>query len=582
MDTSLIDCIMKREYSLVIRNARVVNVFTGEIIDADIGIAGGKIGEITTDRGTLHAPVYIDAEGQFAIPGLIDSHVHIESSMVTPRWFCAAVVPHGTTTVVADPHEIANVLGVEGVRFMHSDSDNLPLQVFLQAPSCVPAVPAFETAGAEIGAQEVTEMLEFDRALGLGEVMDIAGVINRDPRMMSILSAAAKATRVVSGHAPGLRSKELAAYVAAGPQSDHENLSVDEILDKIRAGMVVEARYSSHSESISLLAQALESLPSLPTNVVLCTDDTLPTDLMRRGHINHVISQCVRRGIKPVDAIRMATWNPAVRFGLTDRGAIAPGKRADICLVPDLENCEPALVLVGGCEVARDGRLIIEVQESQVADSVRGTVILPEGLSPESLLIDVPEGRNQVTITAIHVGEVPLVTERRTLTLPVRDGKVAVSPEADVAAVAVVERHGRGGGVGRGFVSGLNLKEGALATTVSHDSHNVVVVGYDSSDMWAAVKEVERIGGGVAFVCNGEVAARLELSVAGLMSPRPVPEVASELRSLQRCLTESGIRGDDPLMGFLILSLPVIPEVRLTNAGLVDVVKQEIIPAVSP
>lgn len=577
MGTSLVESIMSRQYSMVIRNARVVNVFTGEIILADIGIANGKIGEIAEERGMLRAPVQIDAEGQFAIPGLIDSHVHIESSMVTPRWFCAAVVPAGTTTVVADPHEIANVLGVEGVRFMHDDSKNLPLQVFLQAPSCVPSVPTFETAGASIGPQEIAAMLGFERSLGLGEVMDFAGVINGDPRMTSILAAAAQISPVISGHAPGLRGRELAAYVASGPQSDHENLSVDEILDKIRNGLVVEARFSSHSESISMLAEALRRLPSFPSNVVLCTDDTLPTDLLRRGHLNCALSHCVANGIRPVDAVRMATWNAAVRFGLRDRGAIAPGMRADICLVPDLERFEPSLVLVGGCEVARDGCLIVDIEESPVPDSVRGTVVLPSDLDAESLFVEVDCDCDRVAVTAIHVGDVPLVTERRSFTLPVRDRRVVVSPEANVAAAAVIERHGKGGGVGRGFVSGLGLKDGALATTVSHDSHNLIVVGYKAEDMWAAVKEVERMGGGVAFVRGGQVVSKIELSVAGLMSPRPVHAVAGELEQLHRSLAESGIKGDDPLMGFLVLSLPVIPEIRLTNKGLVDVCRQEII-----
>lgn len=330
MDTVLVGCIMKREYSLVIRNARVVNVFTGEVTLADLGVACGKIGEVTSERGALTAPVEVDAEGQFAIPGLIDSHVHIESSMVTPRWFSAAVVPQGTTTVIADPHEIANVMGIDGVRFMHEDSGQLPLQVYLQAPSCVPSVPGFETAGASIGPEEILEMLSFERTLGLGEVMDFAGVINQDARMSSILSAAATASSIISGHAPALRGRDLAAYVAAGPQSDHENLSEDEIVDKLRNGMVVEARYSSHSESLSYLAKAVQSLKCVPPNVVLCTDDTLPTDLLRRGHLNHAVSQCIDQGIRPIDAIRMATLNAAERFGLRDRGAIAPGRRAEI------------------------------------------------------------------------------------------------------------------------------------------------------------------------------------------------------------------------------------------------------------
>lgn len=580
MERDIVNSIMNREYSAVVRNARVLNVFTGEVIFADIGIAGQKIGEVTEDRGSLKAPVEIDADGQFAIPGLIDSHVHIESSMVTPRWFGDAVVPKGTTTVVADPHEIANVLGVDGVRFMHADSDGGPLQVFLQAPSCVPSVPALETAGAAIGPDEVSAILALERSLGLAEVMDFPAVINGDPRMSAILRAASAASDVISGHAPGLRGRDLSAYIAGGPQSDHENLSEEEILEKLRGGMWVEARLSSHSESVSMVARVLSRLPSVPPNVVLCTDDTLPTDLVRRGHMNHVVAGCVSQGIRPETAIRMATLNAALRFGLRDRGAISPGKRADICLVPALETCEPTVVLVAGQEAARNGSVLIAGGESQDVDAVRGTVRLPDGLSPESLVVRVDESATRVLVNAVHVGDVPLLTEKRTVEVEARSGRVAVSPEKDIAAVAVIERHGRDGSIGRGFVSGLHLKYGAVATTVAHDSHNLVVVGYDASDMLMAAREVERLGGGVVFVRSGSVLARLELSVAGLMSARPVPEVARDLERLQRALTDAGVRGMDPLMGFLVLSLPVIPELRITNRGLVDVNTQSIIPVV--
>lgn len=580
MKRDIVNSIMSREYSAVIRNARVLNVFTGEVIFADIGIAGPKIGEITEDGGSLNAPVQIDADGQFAIPGLIDSHVHIESSMVTPRWFGDAVVPKGTTTAVADPHEIANVLGVDGVRLMHDDSDGGLLQVFLQAPSCVPSVPALETAGAAIGPDEVSAILALERSLGLAEVMDFPAVINGDPRMKAILRAALTASGVISGHAPGLRGRELAAYVAGGPQSDHENLSEEEILDKLRSGMWVEARLSSHSQSVSMVARVLGRLPSAPPNVVLCTDDTLPTDLVRRGHMNYVVARCVSQGIRPETAIRMATLNAALRFGFRDRGAISPGKRADICLVPELETCEPTVVLIAGREAARDGSALIEPSEFPDLNAARGTVRLPDGLSPESLVVNVDEATTRVFVNAVHVDEVPLLTKKRTVEIEARNGHVAVSPEKDIASVAVIERHGRDGSIGRGFVSGLHLRYGAVATTVAHDSHNLVVVGYDPSDMLIAAREVERLGGGVVFVRSGNVVARLELSVAGLMSARPVPDVARDLERLQRSLTDAGVGGVDPLMGFLVLSLPVIPELRITNRGLVDVNTQRIIPVV--
>ncbi len=580
MEKDVVSSIMNCEYSVVVRNARVLNVYTGEVLDADVGIAGGSIGEVTLDRGSLRGSAEIDAGGQFAIPGLIDSHVHIESSMVTPRWFGEAVVPKGTTTAVADPHEIANVLGVDGVRFMHADSEGGPLQVFFQAPSCVPSVPALETAGAVIGPDEISAILAMERSLGLGEVMDFAAVINGDPRMSAILRAASAASDVISGHAPGLRGRDLAAYIAGGPQSDHENLSEEEILEKLRGGMWVEARLSSHSESVSMVAKVLGRLPSMPPNVVLCTDDTLPTDLVRRGHLNHVVSKCVSEGIRAEDAIRMATLNAAMRFGLRDRGAISPGKRADICLVPELETCEPTMVLVEGREAARNGSTVIAAGESRNLDCARGTVRLPNGLSPESLVTYVDESITSVLVNAVHVDDVPLLTRKRAVEIEACKGRVAVSPERDVAAVAVIERHGRDGSIGRGFVSGLHLNYGAVATTVAHDSHNLVVVGYDPSDMLTAAREVERLGGGVAFVRSGSVVASLELSVAGLMSARPVPEVARDLERLQRSLTDAGVGGMDPLMPFLVLSLPVIPELRMTNRGLVDVETQKIIPVV--
>jgi len=581
-DTSLVDVVRQQKgYDIVIRGGNVVNVFTGEIVPAEIGIYDGQFGEIRTVGGSgqhLEGATVVDVDGAYVTPGLIDSHLHIESSMMTPVHFAQAVLPCGTTCVAVDPHEIANVLGIEGVRYMVETSRSIPLSVYVQVPSCVPAVPDKETAGAVFSVKEISEMLDWDDTIALAEVMDYPGVINGESRMRSILAAARSKGVIICGHCPMLTGSGLAAYLAAGPRSDHEFVAGDEVLEKLRAGMFIEARVSSHSQNVSVLAGVLEKLGHLPPNVVLCTDDVLPNDVVGRGHMDFAIRKAISAGITPVDAVRMATINAANRYRLWDRGAVAPGRRADLCIVPDLNDFRVDAVYVKGRKVAEAGRLVVDIPVQMHPVESRNTVTLPPGRDSDVLIPPTPVTDGTVMANVMRVNNQSLLVEWEKRQLLIADGKPQLGPEMDLALVAVIERHTGTGNVGFGLVSGLGLAEGAVATTVAHDSHNLLVAGYDMEEMWAAVLALKESGGGVVYVRQGQVAGMVELPVAGLLSLLPAGELAPKLEDLQQRLKNAGIAYDDPLMAFLILALPVIPRLRLTDKGLVDVDKQEMVP----
>jgi len=566
-----------RALDLLIEDVQLVNVYTREIYPADIGISGGYVAHVGPPVWSGPEPKErFSAEGKFAVPGLIDSHMHIESSMMSPAGFAAAVLPRGTTAVVADPHEIGNVMGLRGVRYMLDATAHLPLRVYVQAPSCVPAVRGLETAGAEFGAPEIAEMLSWDRVIGVAEVMDYVGVIRQSDRMRAILDVALEKDTVISGHCPGLRGRELAAYMMGGPISDHEGQDPAELLEKLRMGMAIEGRVSSFSENISALGEIMQQLGSLPPNLVMCTDDVFPEDLLRRGHLDNVVRHAIAAGFSPIDAVRAATLNGAQRHRLFDLGAIGPGKRADILLLRDLEGFEIDEVFVDGRMVAQAGQMVISLPTARLEIEGENTVHLPHVPQREDLILHARPGRQQERVRVMTFAR----DRTRSLTeiaLPVREGIVDFATADDVCLLAVMERHGRTENRSLSLVKGLKLREGAVATTVAHDSHNLLVVGRDVDDMVVAARELASCGGGICCAHHGEVAALLPLPIAGLMSPLSLKDLVPLTRKVTEAMRNLGMPFTQPIGAVIGLALPVIPHYGITDMGLVDADRQVIL-----
>ncbi len=561
-----------------IRNARLVNVFTREIMPADIGIRDGMIVSVEepgqgSDR---EARQVIDARKKFAVPGLVDTHVHIESSMMTPAGFAEAVLPRGTTTIVTDPHEIGNVLGLRGVRYMLEATQNLPLRVYFQAPSCVPSVPGLETGGADFNAPEIAEMLSWERVIGLAEVMDYVGVVQQSERMAAVVGAARQAGTVISGHCPGLRGRELTAYLVAGPNSDHESVDAEELLEKLRQGMYVEGRASSFSESMSVLGPIVRHLGFLPPNLVLCTDDIYPDDLLKFGHMDEVVRKGVAAGIPAVDVIRAATWNGAQRHRLFNLGAIAPGKWADILLVEDLNDFHADEVICRGELVAAGGQMLAALSSGASPVESENSVHLEHTPAAGDFYLPGRPGKTSERVQVLVI-DPDLRRSLEERSYPIVNGRVDFSADPEVCLASILERHGCGGGQSRVLVRGLGLREGAAATTVSHDCHNLLVIGRDSANMALAAQTLAKCGGGICSVTGGQVRALLPLPVAGLMTPQRAPETAALLEKINTALTAQGIIQKRPLTGLLSLALPVIPAYGMTNLGLVDVAKQALL-----
>jgi adenine deaminase len=554
----------RRPFDRLVTHVRIVNVFTGEVLMGHLGLAGGLFSRIFAATDPLpDATDVIDGHGRFAIPGLIDCHLHFESTMVMPPAFAEAVVPLGVLTVTPDPHEIVNVMGLEGMRLLLEASRGLPLDVFLQVPSSVPAT-RLETAGAAIGPAEVAEALRWDGVIALGEVMDFPGVIAGDARMHDILAAALEAGAIVEGHGPNLTGSDLAAFIAAGIDSDHTLMTPALAVERLRNGMTVllqEKSLSPHTlAAVETAAQAL--------NLCLVTDDVLPDDLAARGHLDHVLREAIRMGLDPVEAIRAVTLAPARRMRLYDRGGIAPGMVAHLVLATDLEDFHADMVFARGVLVARDGRLqpgAVTVEPAQIG---RGTVrVLPPG--PDRFRIAAPGGRREVRVRVIEMNQENTFTRSGEATLPVADGVVDWE-SSDLCLAAVFERHGRAGTVGYGFVRGAH-REGAVATTWAHDSHNLLVLGRSGAEMALAARWVVEHDGGMAAVSGGDVLAGVPLPIAGIVSDASVPVVARQVAGFRSALERLGFRHRSPIMTLGVLTLAVSPELKLTDRGLVDV-----------
>jgi len=544
----------RTEADLLFKNVRLVNVLSGEIHAADVAVADG----VFLGFGDYSAKKIIDGAGCFLVPGLIDGHIHIESSQILPAEFARIAAAHGTAAVVADPHEIANVMGVAGVEFMLAATAGLPLSFFFMVPACVPAT-TMETAGATLAATAVTELLQKypERLLGLAEVMNFPGVINRDPETLAKIVAARSLDKIIDGHAPQLSGVDLNAYVMAGPKSDHEATTVAEAREKLRLGMHLMLREGSREHNLVDLLPLINSHNS--GNCSLVSDDRHVIDLLNKGHLDYSIRKAIAGGIKPLTALQMATINPARYFGLAERGAVAPGFRADCLLLDDLENFTIRQVFLAGKPFSE-------------ADFTAPQIALPRNTVSVGNLVEesfriAAEG-TEIKVIGLIPGQ--LVTEKIILPAKISNGFAVADAELNLAKLAVIERHHGNGRIGLGFVQGLGLKRGALASTVAHDSHNLIVAGMSDADMLLAAQVVKDMGGGLAVVENGVLRGRLPLPVAGLISVEKAETTAAALTSMQGLASGLGSE-NDPFMTLSFLALPVIPSLKLSDQGLVDV-----------
>jgi adenine deaminase len=556
----------EKKADLLLKNGHVINVFTGEIIRADVAVARGLIIGVGQSYSAIET---IDLAGKFICPGFIDGHLHIESTMLTPYQFARAVLPHGTTTVVCDPHEIANVLGISGIHYMLEASEGLPVTIYFMAPSCVPATH-LETAGASISADDIAPLLTHPRVLGLAEMMNFPGVLLQIPEVLAKLEVTRKRGMPVDGHAPSLSGRDLQAYIAAGITSDHECTRPEEALEKLRAGMYLMIRQGSAEHNLEDLLPVVT--PENSRRCILVSDDRHPDDLMDRGHMDYSIRLAVRKGLNPVTAIQMVTLNPAERFRLWDRGAIAPGYRADMVILNNLEDMQVEKVFVWGQLVAEQGN-VLSFSRPEVKSRTSSINIKNSKLN---FAIPARTGR----IRVIGVIKDQIVTEMLEVEAKIAKAKekMAVSDiERDILKLAVIERHKDTGNVGLGFVRGIGLRRGAIASTVAHDSHNLIIVGTNDFDMKFAANCVAEMGGGLVAVDNGQVKASLPLPVAGLMSDEPLENVRKKMDRLLSVTKELGSPLANPFMTLSFLALPVIPALKLTDKGLVDVNKFEFV-----
>lgn len=547
----------REKADLCLDNAKIVNVFSGEIIEGSVAIY--------SDRIAGAGPRYesgerIDLEGAYVAPGFIDAHFHLESSMVTVPEFTRAVLPMGTTSAVADPHEIANVFGYDGIRYMLESSKYNPMNIFFTMPSSVPATP-METSGSSMSAFDIYPFLPEKWVVGLGEVMNFPGVLAGDPDTLDKISIYSE--KRLEGHAPGLTGKDLAGYISAGISSDHEATTLEEAREKLRMGMYVMIREGSAARNLADLLPLVT--PENKSRFMLVTDDHNPVDIVRHGHMDGVVRKAISLGCDPVTAIQMATLNPAEYFGLRDLGAVGPGKLADLIVFNNFEDIKVHAVYKNGKLVARKGKPVYE-DIPRPRPALRSSVNIKWLEGGEFAY---PPGNGRVRV--IRIIPEQIVTEQEITEPPLREGRVVSDVSRDILKICVVERHTASGRIGRGLVKGFGIKKGAVAATISHDSHNIIVVGVDDADIFRAVVRLNKIGGGITVVADDKLVEELQLPIAGLMSELPLRQVAEKVESITNAIRQLGSRLEDPLMTLSFLALPVIPKLKLTDNGLIDV-----------
>lgn len=564
-------------FDLVLKNANYVNVFTEEIYEADIGVADGRVAHVTQPGGErLSGPVVFDCGGRYVIPGLIDTHVHMESAMLTPANFARTIIPHGTTTVLADPHEICNVLGLEGMDFCVKATRDILLRVYLAAPSCVPSVLGVESNKMTFNAPEIAHMLAYPEVLTLGEVMDYPGVIKQNPRMMAILAEAKKVGKLIQGHVIDVSPRQLSAYMAAGVCSDHESRTLEDVLVKLRAGMWVECRYGSNAQNVPMEAEALAML-GYPVNATLCTDDREADDLLRIGQLDEAVRQAIKAGVPPVKAVQMATRNAALFLGLHDIGGLRPGAWADIVVLDDWEKFQVGPVFIAGRLAAEKGKLVASIPASATGFEDRNTMQVKGPLALDDFRIAAEGERVKLSALSFKNGD-PFEMKLKQVEFPVDGGWADVQSLPEWVMMAVVERHNATGNIGLAPAENIGLTRGAVAGTVAHDSHNLFIFGKNPADMLVAANRLIEIGGGFVAVEGGKVLSEVPLPVCGLLSLKPVEELARDMEALKNTVNALGIAGHAPVHMLTWFCLAVLPEARLTDMGLIDTINQKPIP----
>ncbi len=548
---------------LILKNGLVADLFSGEFIRTDVAVCDDMI----VGLGDYEGPNVMDAGDYYITPGFIDGHFHMESSMLSPRELAKAVLPHGTTAIVADPHEITNVLGIKGLHYLLRDSAGLPVDFYLMAPSCVPATH-LETSGCRLEAEELAALRRETRILGLAEMMNFPGVIYADPGVLSKIAAFRDG--LIDGHAPLLSGKDLNAYIVAGIRSDHECTQREEAREKLRRGMHIMIREGTQAKNLAALLPLVNAVTMRQCSLV--TDDLHPHDILQHGHLDAVMSLAIKGGLDPMQAIAMTTLNTARHFSLRDRGAVAPGYRADLVLLSSLDPVRVVHVFKDGRLVVAEGELVVTIPDADLPDDVTSMRVKP--YDRDALVISAAGKRVRV----IELIPDQIITGMAIEEATIRDGEVVADPDRDILKIAVIERHHATGNIAVGLVRGFRLKKGALATSVAHDSHNIICVGCTDRAMIAAAREVETMQGGMAIAGEEGIVARLPLPIAGLMSDRPLAEIARGWEDIRYMAQQYGCQLREPFMHLSFLALPVIPVLKLTDQGLVDVNSFDFVP----
>ena len=562
---------------LKIENVKLVNVFSGEVYPTNIYVKNKRIVSIDPSAD-LAAKKVLDGKGQYALPGLIDAHMHFESTMLSPEALASVVVPQGTTTMCADLMEIANVAGEEGLRAMLQSVNRLPYRMLIEVSSRVPTAPGLETTGAVLGAEEVANIMEWEESVSLGELDPSKILFVKDEYIKKVADTLAK-RKLVNGHAIGRLGQELNVYASSGISDDHECVNTNEMIERLKVGMKVFIREGSSERNVDELIRGVIEHQLDTSNLMFCTDDKHAREIQVEGHINYNVSRAIDLGLDPMKAIQIATVNSAKHFRMEDEiGSITPGRLADIILVEDWREIKPSVVIFEGNVVAENGKLLEECKVEEYPEWLKHTVILKNPITAESFAVPSKKQDGSTKIHLIDLIPRQIINHHVLEEMQVKNGKIQVNIEKDILKLAVVERYGKNGNVGVGFVRGFELKKGALAYSMSHDHHNIVVVGTNDEDMALAVNEVARLNGGLSVTCGGKILNSMELPIGGLMSEKPAEEVMAQLDILNADAKALGCGMDAPFMSLSFISLPTVPDLGLTDLGLVDVLEHKLIP----